>query len=74
MGPTPIDKARAVAHLRTGMAPGALLLVRSARGLRTLLYPAVEPAALAGLDVLTTVHPTGEVINSVIVARTPKEP
>lgn len=71
VGRTPGEKARVIAHLADAMAPGALLLVRSARGLRTLLYPAVDPGTLAGLDVLGTVHPTGEVINSVIVARKP---
>jgi hypothetical protein len=74
VGRTPGEKAEVIAHVADAMAPGALLLVRSARGLRTLLYPAVHPSALAGLEVLGTVHPTGEVINSVIVARTaPKE-
>lgn len=68
-GPTPGEKARAIRHLGHGMAPGALLLVRSARGLRTLLYPAVDPRTVAGFDVLGTVHPEGEVINSVVVAR-----
>jgi Nicotianamine synthase protein len=71
VGRTPGEKAEVIAHVADAMAPGALLLVRSARGLRTLLYPAVDPSALAGLDVLGAVHPTGEVINSVIVARTP---
>jgi Nicotianamine synthase protein len=71
VGRTPGEKAEVIAHVADAMAPGALLLVRSARELRTLLYPAVHSGALAGLEVLGTVHPTGEVINSVIVARTP---
>ena len=71
VGRTPAEKARVIARLAEAMAPGSILLVRSARGLRTLLYPAVGPGALAGFDVLGTVHPTGEVINSVIVARAP---
>lgn len=71
VGRTPGEKARVLAHLAESMAPGAVLVVRSARGLRTLLYPEVDPRALAGFDVLGTVHPTGEVINSVIVARKP---
>jgi len=73
VGLTPADKARVLAHLASAMAPGALLLVRSARGLRTLLYPEVELEALAGFDVLDVVHPTDEVINSVIVARKPED-
>lgn len=71
VGRTPAEKARVIARLAEAMTPGSILLVRSAHGLRTLLYPAVDLGALAGFDVLGTVHPTGEVINSVIVARTP---
>lgn len=71
VGRTPSEKARVIAALAEAMAPGSILLVRSASGLRTLLYPAVDPGALAGFEVLGTVHPTGEVINSVIVARAP---
>jgi len=71
VGRTPDEKARVIAHLSRAMAPGAVLVVRSARGLRTLLYPEVDAGALAGFDVLGTVHPTGEVINSVIIARKP---
>jgi nicotianamine synthase len=70
-GPTPGEKARALRHLAQGMAPGSVLLVRSARGLRTLLYPEVDPGAVAGIEVLGTVHPEGEVVNSVVVARKP---
>lgn len=50
-------------------APDAVLLVRSAAGLRTLLYPSVTPADLAALDVLLEVHPRTDVVNSVLVAR-----
>ncbi len=71
VGRTPEEKSRVIAHLARAMVPGAVLVVRSARGLRTLLYPEVDPGALAGFDVLGTVHPTGEVINSVIIARKP---
>ena len=73
VGATPADKARVLDHLAVSMAPGALLLVRSAQGLRTLLYPEVEIDALAGFDVLDVVHPTDEVINSVILARKPED-
>ena len=59
VGRTPDEKARVIAHLADAMAPGAVLVVRSARGLRTLLYPEVDPRALAGFDVLGTVHPDG---------------
>jgi nicotianamine synthase len=71
VGTTPERKAGVIAHLGGAMSPGAVLVARSARGLRTLLYPEVDLAALRGFDVLGVVHPTGEVINSVIVARVP---
>lgn len=71
-GPTPAEKARVVRHVAASMAPGAVLLARSARGMRTLLYPEVDLGAVTGLDVLGTVHPEGEVVNSVVVARKAK--
>ncbi len=73
VGTTPEHKARVIAHLAAAMSPGSLLLARSARGLRTLLYPEIDPASLGGFEVLGVTHPTGEVINSVIVARTRKD-
>jgi hypothetical protein len=71
VGPTPDDKRRVLSALAASMAPGALLLARSARGLRTLLYPAIDVDGLVGFDVLGVVHPVHEVINSVILARKP---
>lgn len=52
--------------------PETTLLVRTAAGLRTLLYPEVHPADLPGLDVLLEVHPRTDVVNSVLVARAPR--
>lgn len=63
------EKVRLVKHLRQHMAPGAVLLLRSAHGARAFLYPVVEVDDLPGFDVLSVVHPTDEVINSVILAR-----
>jgi nicotianamine synthase len=63
------EKARVVKHLGQHMAPGAVLLLRSAHGARAFLYPVVEVEDLPGFDVLSVVHPTDEVINSVILAR-----
>lgn len=63
------DKERVVKHLRQHMAPGAVLLLRSAQGARAFLYPVVEADDLPGFDVLSVVHPTNEIINSVILAR-----
>jgi nicotianamine synthase len=62
-------KNRIVDHLAKYMAPGALLMLRSAHGARAFLYPVVEPCDLRGFEVLDVFHPTDEVINSVVIAR-----
>ena len=69
VGETPSAKAEIVRQVGRSMRSGALLLARSARGLRTLLYPHVDLGDLQGFDVLEVVHPTDDVINSVVVAR-----
>ncbi|WP_162605994.1 nicotianamine synthase family protein [Jiangella aurantiaca] len=69
VGETAEAKRRILGRLARTMRPGALLLVRSARGLRTLLYPLVEPTALDGFEILAEVHPVNDVINSAILAR-----
>jgi len=63
------DKVRVIDHLAKYMAPGALLMVRSAHGARAFLYPVVDSCDLRGFDVLSVFHPTDEVINSVVIAR-----
>ncbi|XP_022719536.1 nicotianamine synthase-like [Durio zibethinus] len=62
-------KVRVIDHLAKYMAPGALLMLRSAHGARAFLYPVVEPCDLRGFEVLSIFHPTDEVINSVVLAR-----
>ncbi|KAG9457877.1 hypothetical protein H6P81_002385 [Aristolochia fimbriata] len=68
------EKKRVVAHLARHMAPGAMLVLRSAHGARAFLYPVVQPGDLRGFEVLSVVHPTDEVINSVILARKCENP
>ncbi|XP_019179321.1 PREDICTED: nicotianamine synthase-like [Ipomoea nil] len=63
------EKASIVHHLATYMAPGALLVLRSAHGARAFLYPVVDHSHLPGFQILTVHHPVDEVVNSVIVAR-----
>lgn len=63
------EKARVIAHLARHMAPGAILMVRSAHGARAFLYPVVDPSDLRQFEFLSVFHPTDEVINSVIVAK-----
>lgn len=72
VGSTPHEKARILARIRASMAPGAILLARSARGLRTLLYPPLATSALEGWELLNVIHPVNDIINSVVVARVPE--
>jgi nicotianamine synthase len=69
VGETPSVKATILRKMADAMRPGAMLLARSARGLRTLLYPPVDLGAMPGFEVLEVVHPTDDVVNSVVVAR-----
>ncbi|SEF10687.1 nicotianamine synthase family protein [Jiangella alba] len=69
VGDTLEAKRRVLRHLAATMRPGAVLLARSARGLRTLLYPPIDRTALDGFEPLTEVHPVNDVINSAILAR-----
>ena len=69
VGETPSAKAAILREVAGAMRPGAVLLARSARGLRTLLYPPVDLGAMPGFEVLEVVHPADDVINSVVVAR-----
>ena len=63
------DKVKFVDHLAKYMAPGALLMLRSAHGAHAFLYPLLDPCDLHGFEVLSVFHPTDEVINSVVIAR-----
>lgn len=63
------DKVKVIQHLAKYMAPGAMLMLRSAHGARAFLYPVVEPEDLQGFEVLSIFHPQDEVINSVVIAR-----
>lgn len=63
------EKNRFIAHVSKHMAPGTLLMLRSAHGARAFLYPVVDPTDLLGFEVLTVFHPTTDVVNSVVLAR-----
>ncbi|XP_050225993.1 nicotianamine synthase [Mercurialis annua] len=63
------EKIKVIHHLAKYMAPGAILMLRSAHGARAFLYPVVDPCDLRGFEVLSVFHPTDEVINSVVIAR-----
>ncbi|PON64973.1 Nicotianamine synthase [Parasponia andersonii] len=68
------EKAQVIDHLAKNMAPGAILLLRSAHGARVFLYPVIDPCDLQGFEVLSVFHPTDEVINSIVVARKKSTP
>jgi len=72
VGHTRMQK-RAVLHaVGRALDPGAYLVLRSAHGLRSLLYPVVEPGDVteaAGCVPQMLVHPLSDVLNSVLVAR-----
>ncbi|XP_062081845.1 nicotianamine synthase-like [Humulus lupulus] len=64
------EKVKVIEHLDKYMAPGSLLMLRSAHGARAFLYPVVDTDCdLQGFELLSVFHPTDEVINSVVIAR-----
>ncbi|KAL2256461.1 hypothetical protein VTK26DRAFT_1629 [Humicola hyalothermophila] len=72
VGMSQLEKEEIVLAVAGRMRRGALLVVRSAWGLRTCLYPEVDLATerlLERLEVCVVMHPYGQVVNSVVVAR-----
>lgn len=69
VGESDDDKRAIMRHISTSLRPGALLLARSAHGLRELLYPPIPDDALDCFDKLAEVHPVNDIVNSVILAR-----
>ncbi|MDT4990641.1 MAG: hypothetical protein QOH97_533 [Actinoplanes sp.] len=71
VGTTRAEKQDALRAIGTSIEPGTYVLIRTADRLRTLLYPTVDLGDVhdAGLVVDVVLHPFGEVVNSVIVAR-----
>lgn len=63
------EKVKILKHIRKYMKDGGFLLVRSAKGARAFLYPAVEEHNLLDFEVLSICHPTNDVINSIILLR-----
>lgn len=70
-GESVAEKTRILAHVVRRCRPGALLVLRSAHGVRRLLYPQVDLTSLAslGLRVILVVHPWNHIVNSVVVCR-----
>ncbi|TPX60851.1 hypothetical protein PhCBS80983_g01566 [Powellomyces hirtus] len=63
------EKQTVLKRIHKAMKPGALIVVRSAHSLRTLLYPPIDMDSLQGFSPLLVVHPYNHVINSVLIAR-----
>jgi nicotianamine synthase len=69
VGLSPEDKREIVAHLSRHMRSDALLLVRSAHGLRSLIYPPVHVEDLVGFIPQLVLRPYTTVMNSVLIAK-----
>lgn len=71
VGLTREAKRQVLRTLAGVLAPGTWVLLRSADGLRTLLYPTVDVGDVSrcGFTPELLVHPLGDVVNSVLVAR-----
>ncbi|MFI7372817.1 nicotianamine synthase family protein [Actinoplanes sp. NPDC049668] len=71
VGSTRMQKRAVLRAVGAAVEPGAYVVIRTADGLRSLLYPVVDVRDVydAGLAPEVVVHPFGEVINSVLVAR-----
>jgi nicotianamine synthase len=71
VGDTEKEKRRILGKVVAQCKEGALVVLRSAHGLRKLLYQQIGVGVLAefGLEVLLVVHPWNHVVNSVVVCR-----
>jgi nicotianamine synthase len=72
VGHTRGQKRAVLRAVGRALQPGAYLVVRSAHGLRSLLYTSVDPgdvAQEADCEPQVLVHPLGDVINSILIAR-----
>ncbi|MFC7484043.1 nicotianamine synthase family protein [Luedemannella flava] len=71
VGMTRAQKRAALGAIGASIGPTTYVVIRSAEGLRSLLYPTVDLRDVydAGLVPEIVLHPYGKVVNSVIVAR-----
>lgn len=66
------DKRRILRHLSATMQRGAVLIVRTASELRTLLYPPVLPQDFDGFDLRLGIQPYTENLHSALIAQVPR--
>lgn len=70
VGNNELEKRDVLCHLKENLASGKSSLIRSATGLKKLLYQEVNPAWLADFKEVQLHHPPSpEIINSVILAK-----
>lgn len=72
VGATQPEKELLIQKITARMNAGALLVIRTSWGLRSLLYPAFDcttEGVRSVLDICVVVHPYGQVVNSVVVGR-----
>ncbi|GLJ41008.1 hypothetical protein SUGI_0848990 [Cryptomeria japonica] len=68
------EKMEVLKHIGKHIKSGALVVIRRTRGGRAFLYPVVDEEDVvthSGLRLLSVVHPTNEVINSILLAQKP---
>ncbi|KAE9590228.1 putative nicotianamine synthase [Lupinus albus] len=66
------DKLKILEHIRMYMKEGGFLVVRSAKGARTFIYPCVEDRDLVNFELLTTFQPTHALVHSVLLRKKTK--
>ncbi|PMD16938.1 nicotianamine synthase 3 [Hyaloscypha hepaticicola] len=72
VGSTQVEKEELLKDVVAKMREGAILVIRSAHGLRRVLYAVFDPTTVAMrrcLDLQLVVHPYNHVVNSVIIGR-----
>ena len=66
-GTNAAEKQAIIDNVLPALKPGGRILVRSARGARALLYPAIEASIFRNVRLLEEYHPDDEIINSVFI-------
>lgn len=62
-------RLKILARLAETMSPGAALVVRTAHGMRRLMFPQLDPCDLDGFECQYLVQPLDRVVNSMLIAR-----
>jgi precorrin-6B methylase 2 len=66
-GSTVNDKQKIINTVLPHLAEGGRIVIRSAKGSRTLLYPGIESSEIQGVRLFEEYHPSDYIINSVFV-------